>query len=150
MTKQKITFSLLRIVFWIVLFGTFLFQSCEPARAQVTFSAEEVLQLAEQNEERKACIEYREIQEKQLDSLDLKIQAMVSERDLDKKDIEEYKLILDDYRSIDSVRVKQIEEYMDQHDQDQKIIKKQHRRLTFWRIFTPVVVTTAAILAILK
>jgi len=128
-----------------------MFRSCNLAYSQtIPITETELLKFAEHNLERKACLELNEINENQIDSLIQKNQLLHDQIDLKIANITDYQLIVKDLRDINVIRVVQIAEYIEQSELDRKTIKKQNRRLNFWRIFTPCVVTGVAVIALIK
>jgi len=130
-----------------ILIPLFLFNL---AVAQNNVTDAEMKKFAQNNLERKACLQDNKINEKIIDSLNTQLDMKDDQIKLKNENIEDYKLIAKKLETIDEVRVVQLAEYMDQHEADKSTIKKQNGRLNFWRIFTPVVVTGVAIVAVIK
>jgi hypothetical protein len=123
--------------------------SFSQAFGQVTFTPDELRQLAEQNLERKECLELRELDQQEIDSLSHKCNLMTQQISFQDSIISNYTLIALNFNRIDQVQNQQIDMLKADRDEQKKIIKKQNRKLTFWRIFTPTAITGLALLGIL-
>jgi hypothetical protein len=133
------------IVIVLIILALFVFNR---AYGQVTFTPEELRQLAEQNLERKECLEVNQILEKEIDSLQLKQELMQGQMDLKDSTIVNLKDVVKNYGQIEDLYISQKEDLIEENKEKEKVIKKQNRRLNFWRIFTPVTVTGVAIVGL--
>jgi hypothetical protein len=139
---------LVKIIALTTLIIVMLFGSCNVSYAQVnsvSFTPVEVEQLAKQNLERKKCLELNDINERYIDSLNLKMNLLEQQLKLKDTTIGNFKSIVNNYDQIDSLRVKQASNLLDDNEDQKRTIKKQNRKLNFWRIFTPVTITIVAI-----
>ena len=131
----------------VVLILIALMFACNRAYAQETipFTQEEVETLAKHNLERKKCLELNEINEREIDSLHLKVNLLEQQIELKDTTISNFESLVVNYEKVDSLRLEQNKVLIEESDEQKKIIKKQKRRLNFWRIFTPVSVTAVVI-----
>ena len=139
---------IIKISVFVILLIVMLFGSCNVSHAQVnsiSFTKIEVEQLAKQNLERKKCLELNDINERYIDSLNFKANLLEEQLKLKDTTIENFKSIVNNYEHIDSLRVIQASNLLENNDDQRKTIKKQNRKLNFWRIFTPVTITIVAI-----
>lgn len=111
----------------------------------IPFTPEEVQRIAKHNLERKECIELREIDKQHIDSLNLKVNLLESKIYLKDTTINNFRSVVSNYEKIDNLRVEQNKELIKASDEQKEVIKKQNRKLNFWRIFTPVTVTAVTL-----
>ena len=148
------TLKTLSLIFKVILLvGVVIimcFNSCSVAYGQGTipFTPAEVEQLAKQNLERKKCLELNVLNEREIDSLNLKVNMLEQQSALKDSTIGNFKSLVKDYDHIDSLRVEQASNLLKNNEDQRNTIKKQNRKLNFWRIFTPVTVTAVAIASI--
>jgi len=135
------------IILFIILFV--MFRSCNVAYGQITFTESELMQLAEQNLERQECLELQELDKQEIDSLSHKCTLMTQQISFQDSIISNYTLIVKNFNRIEEVQEQQIQMLKSDRDEQKKIIKKQNRKLTFWRIFTPTAITGIALVGIL-
>jgi len=157
MTKDKIPFfKLAFILFWhcykwsiilvLLVIIAFFGSSCF---GQTTFTKDELRQLADQNLQRKECLELNEILNQEIDSLLLKQDLMRGQLDLKDSTIVNLKDVVKNYGQIEDLYMSQKEDLIEENKEKENVIKKQNRRLNFWRIFTPVTVTGIAIVGLI-
>jgi hypothetical protein len=146
--KLKTLQFIVNIILFVGVMVILLFRSCGVAYGQVTFTPEEVTQLAKYNLERKKCLELNKLNQQEIDSLILKVKLVEQQSALKDSTINNFQSLIENYDHIDSLRVEQSNNLLEQNQDQRKLIKKQKRRLNFWRIFTPVTVTGIAILTI--
>jgi hypothetical protein len=140
------TLNIIRIA---LVLGLVLVGLVSQAYGQITFTESELLQLAEQNLERKQCLELRSLDKMEIDSLSHKCTLLSDQIAIQDSMINNYSLIVNNFKRIEGVQQEQIRILKEDLEENKKIIKKQNRKLTFWRIFTPSAVTGIAVLSIL-
>ena len=137
----------------ILIFIAFILgiSNCSASLAQevVTFTPSEVEILAKHNIQRKECLELNAISLQQIDSLNLKVNLLEQQSEIKNTTIINFRSVVSNYEKVDLLRIEQNKELLKTTEQNTKTIKKQNRRLNFWRIFTPITVTATAILGLL-
>lgn len=116
--------------------------------SQITFTPDEVRQLAEQNIERKQCLELNVVLNEEIDTLHYTLGLFRSQVTLKDSIITNYNGLIKNYEGINAIRQIQIEEAVNRNSDNEKIIKKQNRRLNFWRIFTPITISATVVLSL--
>jgi predicted RNase H-like nuclease (RuvC/YqgF family) len=122
--------------------------NCTNAFGQVTFTEQELLQLAEQNLQRKECQELNEVLTNENDTLRYKCDALKKQIQFLDSTITFYNNIDHNQKRIINIQETQIQDLKKASDQNKETIKDQNRKLNFWRIFTPISITAVAILSI--
>ena len=144
--------KLINTVVWIIviIFIGFIIFRGTSVYSQVIFTEAELIKIAEHNLSRKKCEALNVSLNSEIDSMNLKTSILGFQLQLKDSTIISYKTIVQNYKTIDTIRVEEKKLLTDLNKDQQKTIKKQNRRLNFWRIFTPVTVTAAAIFILLK
>lgn len=147
--KTKTISLLLKVITLAFLLMFMILKSCSVAYAQVTFTQSELEQLATNNLERKKCLEISQIQQQEIDSLHLKVNLLEQSNEIKDSTISNFRHLVANYNQIEAIRIEQASKLIDENTEQKKIIRKQGRRLTFWRIVTPVSISAIALVAIL-
>jgi len=116
---------------------------------QLTFTKEELQTLARHNLERKECQEQSVISQQLIDTLTLKNEVLKEQVDIQDSIIRNYININANLNDIFNIQESQINLLEKANKENTKTIKKQNRKITFWRIFTPITLTGSFILGIL-
>ena len=122
-----------------------LLVTCSSTYGQITFTPAELNQLAKNNLERKRCQELNKVLRSEIDTLNLKVKILNQQVELKDTTISNLFSITESFSRIEKIRKNQTLEQSNRIKEDAITIKKQNRKLNFWRIFTPVTVTAIAI-----
>lgn len=140
--------SIALFVLALVLF-TMLLSFNSTAQGTVRVTQAEMERFAQNNLERKQCLENQLINEQHIDSLELTVNYQKDLIALKDSTIKNYEHLESNYLKIDSMRVGQKNELKSVIKDQKKTIDKQNRRLNFWRIFTPSAITGVTILTLI-
>ena len=137
---------------WLIIATTAMFVMITSCRmnAQVTFTHEELIQLADQNLERLQCLKLSRLSQRENDSLYAIIdkQSMsISYRD---SIINNFMQIHDDEKLIRYTLVETNKQINDQVKTLNDKVKTRDRKLNFWRIFTPISITSVVIMGLIS
>jgi len=116
--------------------------------SQITFTQNEVRQLAEQNIERKQCLELNVVLNDEIDTLHYTLGLFRTQVTLKDSIITNYNGLIKNYEGINAIRQIQIEEAVNRNSDNEVTIKKQNRRLNFWRIFTPITISATVVISL--
>lgn len=138
-----------KIIFWLLFLLFCLVLGVSEAKAQVIFTEAELMQIAKHNLERKECLKLQEQHLRDIDTLNLKVDILTNQGALKDSLLSNQATMLNNYEQIDKLQNKAINTLETERDDTKRLVKKLNRRLTFWRIFTPITVTATAILGLL-
>jgi hypothetical protein len=141
--------KLIRYVLWLIFLIIVLIVSTCNSYGQVTFTDSELKVLARHNLERKECLEIQEVMKDQIDTLESKVILLESEIDLKDSINSNLSKVIANYDKIEQIRMDQTKLLIKDNEEKQDTITSQHRKLSFWRIFTPIVVSATAILGLI-
>lgn len=148
--KTKTISLALKVTTLAFLLAFMILKSCSVAYAQpVTFTQQELEQLATNNLERKKCLETSQIKQQEIDSLNLKVKLLEQSNTIKDSTISNFKHLVANYDKIEAIRIEQASSLKEENKEQKKVIRKQGRRLTFWRIITPISISTISLVAIL-
>ena len=122
--------------------------NCNDSFGQVTFSEDELLQLADHNLQRKECQELKKVLTNENDTLKYKCVALQKQIEFLDSSITYYNIIDYNQKRIIDIQENQIQDLKKASDQNKETIKDQNRKLNFWRIFTPISITAVSVLSI--
>ena len=119
--------------------------------SQITFTPAELLQLAEQNLQRKECLKLQELSEAEIDSLNSKISLQIQQLELNKLMISNLKDVVANDLKMEELTTIQTNSLKQDLATQEKLIKKQNRKIIFWKILTPVgIIATSTVFLLLK
>ena len=119
--------------------------------SQITFTPAELLQLAEQNLQRKECLKLQELSEAEIDSLNSKISLQSQQLELNKLMISNLKDVIANDLKMEELATIQTNSLKQDLATQEKLIKKQNRKIIFWKILTPVgIIATSTVFLLLK
>jgi hypothetical protein len=119
--------------------------------SQITFTPAELLQLAEQNLQRKECLKLQELSEAEIDSLNSKITFQNQQLELNKLMISNLKDVVANDLKMEELATIQTNSLKQDLATQEKLIKKQNRKIIFWKILTPVgIIATSTVFLLVK